>query len=214
MMELEEIHPMGFWGVLKVHKGISQELKHWTFWLGMIFSILVLLCLIYNDLSNRNLQNFLKEITEIGIGAISALIGLSITGLVLIVSFIEGSTARRMVKIQVKEHNEHGINSKNQFSIYQEIVAKFTWAVLIQGVSFINLWLVYLFSILELPFVLKTGANIFNLMVIGILCFLILYSVLLIIQMCLNIFTLSQVNHSTIYVENIKSIMEEKLEKK
>ncbi|MEM9051809.1 MAG: hypothetical protein AAGC47_07140 [Bacteroidota bacterium] len=212
---MERIHPQRFNGFLIVYGGVWNAVKRWSFVVSFCFFVFSLgMQLVLSKkgkLSGQKIYHLIESMLDLSISSISALLGLSLAGLALIVSFIEGSTAKRMVRNQVLLHdkelsNGNEIPSSKMYSSYQKIISKFTWSVFIQAVVFCLLWFAKGVQIVEIPFPTKSGFVYFNAIVLSIISSGVLYAVLLIIQMTLNIFNLSQINHATLYSETVKEI--------
>ncbi len=212
--ELDLLHPRGLKGLLIVYDFLHFW-KNPSFYVATIISFLTFCFLIIGGFSSEKLFDVIGEIVDTGLSLDGGLIGLSLAGLTLIVTFGSEKLLKSMVKISVEDLRKNGMpeKSKIEFSGYQTAVSKFGFAVFVQVISLIILFFYNLVLKLEIPSP-KEGLNTyFNAFFLSLAVFLILYSLFLVVQMTINIFTISQMNHSVYFSESIEEILADEKKK-
>jgi hypothetical protein len=177
--------------------------------------LILFLVFILGDFSSKKLFDIIIKTVDIGLSLDGGLIGLSLAGLTLIVTFGSEKLLKTMVRLKIQKHfeNKDSMSQVIGFSGYQTAVSKFGFAVIIQVFSLIILFFFKLFLALELSFSNeKLNANL-NCIYLCLAIFLILYSLFLVVQMTINIYTISQMNHSVYFSECVKEFLEEKRKK-
>jgi hypothetical protein len=214
LSDIEKLHPFGLKGLLVVYD-IRKICKNPSFFISITITFILFLVFILGDFSSKKLFDMIIKTVDIGLSLDGGLIGLSIAGLTLIVTFGSEKLLKIivMLKIQKTYENEDLTSQVIGFSGYQTAVSKFGFAVFIQVLSLIIFFFFELSLSLELSFNNeKLNAN-FNCIYLCFAIFLILYSLFLVGQMTINIFTISQMNHSVYFSECVKEFLEEKRKK-
>lgn len=203
---LEKTHLVGFKGLWKIYGGLRFLIKT-SFIVAFITSILILIVVNTGVVKVDSLFDVIKELSEVGLSLEGGLIGLTLAGLTLIVTFGSDNLMKRIVKNRIKtdlkEKNGVGLSG------YQTAVSKFTFAVFVQIFTLIVLFLGKFFIGLKLSFDDNYWNHIINKTYLFIEILLILYSLFLLLQMTLNIFTMSQMNHSVMYNDVSKEVLDE-----
>jgi ABC-type multidrug transport system fused ATPase/permease subunit len=212
--ELDLLHPRGLKGLLIVYD-FCHFWKYPSFFVAFFISFLTFCFLTIGGFSSEKLFNVITEIVDTGLSLDGGLIGLSLAGLTLIVTFGSEKLLKSMVKISVEDLLKNGMpdKSKIKFSSYQTAVSKFGFAVFVQVISLIILFFYNLILKLELPSLNESLNTYFNAFFLSLAVFLILYSVFLVAQMTINIFTISQMNHSLYLSESIEEILADEKKK-
>lgn len=206
--EIEILHPYGLKGLLIVYD-FRNLWKNPSFYLAAIVALLTFLVLVFGGFSSKKLFALIGEIVDTGLTLDGGLIGLSLAGLTLIVTFGSEKLLQSMVMLSVRKPFEKDApkNAKVGFSGYQTAVSKFGFAVFVQVISLIVLFFYNLISKLELSFSSSSLNMYFNSFYLGFAVFFIIYSLFLVVQMTVNIFTISQMNHSIYFSECVKEFM-------
>jgi len=139
--EIELLHPYGLKGLLTVYN-FRKVWKNPSFYISLITGFLTFLVLVFGRFSSRRLFELIDKIVDTGLSLDGGLIGLSLAGLTLIVTFGSEKLLKSMVMLSIKkpfEKRKSG-NTKVGFSGYQTAVAKFGFAVFVQVVSLIVLF--------------------------------------------------------------------------
>lgn len=202
---VEKLHPYGFKGLIEVYGGWAF-LKKPSFYLSFIFSISVFVFSLISDSSEKELFDLIKDVVETGISLDGGLIGLTLAGLTLIVTFGSEKLLKRMVKLEVEKSFEE--KRLPTFSGYQTAVSKFSFAVFVQVLTLVVLFIYKLTLGFSFSFKWNILNGIFNSFYLSLAVFLVFFSLLLVVQMTLNIFTISQMNHSVYFKESVDEVLE------
>ncbi|MGV3610215.1 MAG: hypothetical protein ACO1N0_04635 [Fluviicola sp.] len=210
LSEIELLHPYGLKGLLTVYD-FRNIWKNPSFYLAAIIGLLTFFALIFGGYSSEKLFELTGKIVDTGLSLDGGLIGLSLAGLTLIVTFGSEKLLKAMVMSSVRKlfEKKGPTNSKVGFSGYQTAVSKFGFAVFVQVISLIALFFYNLISKLELSFTNDSMNVSFNSFYLSMAVFLIIYSFFLVVQMTINIFTISQMNHSVYFSECVKEFIVE-----
>lgn len=196
----EKLHVTGLSGLFDIYGGFTF-LKRIAFCLTLIITIIFSIILYTQNQDNDFLLLTIDKTVNVGFGIIAALLGLSLAGLVLIVSFGNMTLLKALVRGNIKKAIKD--NSDIGFSSYQTIIAKFTFAVFVQVTTLIFLILIYFFKILEIELIYLDLVYYINFITLSLIFFSILYSLILLGHMVINIFTIAQMNHMVIFKEVI-----------
>jgi hypothetical protein len=195
-MDFKALHLDGFKGLWKVYGG-------WSFLTDKSFIISFLLtatvCLIIAGCNLPASQTYALLIDNINVGLAldGGLIGVTLAGLTLIVTFGSETLMRNLVRVNLKEALDEG--RVPGFSIYQKAVSKFTFAVIVQILTLILLFFIKIISGLKMSFTSDCYNQVVNILAIFMCLFLLFFSLFLLVQMTLNIFTISQMNHAVFF---------------
>lgn len=203
----KKLHDGGFKGLFYIYGRFYGLLSSRSLWVAFVVSAIVIYLVWNANKSNKEIISYINSIIDIGISVDGGLLGLSLAGLTLVVTFGSGDFMKAIVNMAVNEAQE---SNKFKKSIYQSTTAKFGFAVFIQILTLITLIIVKVIIKVELHAPLQVAKTI-NFTVIFLSIFLLLYSLFLVAQMTLNIFTLGQENH-LVYFEKV--LGEKKEEKK
>jgi len=200
----KDIHKTGIGGLWLTYGSWRFIIKP-SFWFAFVAALVFQFILGQNDKSDS--YDLIKKLSDIGISLEGSLVGLSLAGLTLIVTFGSERLLKRLVKDSIKEDvkNRKGYN----FSGYQTVVSKFGFAVLVQIIALIVLFGYSLIAQMNLSFDNEKLNILFNKIYFFFGVFLVLYSLFLLIQMTINIFNISQMNHAVIYNESTKEVFSE-----
>ncbi|MFM6934761.1 MAG: hypothetical protein ACKOXP_04905 [Flavobacteriales bacterium] len=200
--KIKELHPLDFRGLAQIYQ-FRKIHKNKSF----IFSIgVALICfqIIHcSGIDSIKLRGVLNNLIQIGLTLNAGLIGLSLTGLTLIVTF--GSEKLLMKGIELnydKNFQNEKVNEELEYSMYQKSVAKFTFSILVQIIA---LFLFISYSINgSFGWNIQNHPVFFNNFFIFVGLFFIAYPLALVLQMTLNIFSLSQINHIVYFYDEYK----------
>lgn len=202
----EDLHPTGIKGIFKVYGSLSF-IRRPAFLLSFGLTVVLSAILAVLNPDNDFIVIGIEKILEVGMTIISSLIGLSLAGLVLIVSFGNLNLLKSLVKESIQKAI---IEKKNiKYSSYQTLIAKFSYAVFVQVVTLITLVIVHFIRVLDISLHQIKIAYILNYFTITAIVFGILYSLLLLGHMVINIFTIAQMNHMVIFTEVIDELPED-----
>lgn len=95
------------------------------------------------------------------------------------------------------------------YSAYQTAVSKFSFAVFVQVLTLIVLIFVQILASLNLSFNNDFYNEFINTFLLFLCLTLVFYSLLLVVQMTLNIFTISQMNHMVYFDEETGKLLKE-----
>lgn len=172
------------------------------------FLLTTIICvLIGSIMDNQGMLTLLKGSINIGLALEGGLIGLTLAGLTLIVTFGSDKLMNHLIRDNLI--NAVAENKLPEHSIYQRTVAKFTFAVVVQIVSLLVLFIVNIFDNFEFSFQSEKGNMVVNTLTLFGCLFLMFYSLILVLQMTFNIFTLSQINHAVLSKEEQRRILNE-----
>jgi len=210
LSEIELLHPYGLKGLLIVYD-FRNVWKNPSFYLATIAGFLTFTSIVFGGYSSEKLLELIGKIVDTGLSLDGGLIGLSLAGLTLIVTFGSEKLLKSIVMLNVRRPFEKDClkNTKIGFSGYQTAVSKFGFAVFVQVVSLIVLFFYNLVYKLELSFDDQRLNTCFNSFYLSLAVFLIIYSLFLVVQMTVNIFTISQMNHSLYFSECIEVFIAE-----
>lgn len=204
--EFEILHTPGLNGLFKIY-GSFTILKRLAFYIALIITIIFSLILFNLNLDNVFLLECIDKAISAGFGILSALLGLSLAGLVLIVSFGNMTLLKALIKSNINEAQKN--KSDIGFSSYQTIIAKFTYAVFVQVLTLISLVLIFFIRILEIVLNDLNFVYLINFSIFNFILFTIIYSLVLLAYMVINIFTIAQMNHMVMFKEVINEYLEE-----
>jgi hypothetical protein len=86
LSEMEKLHPYGLKGLLVVYD-IRKICKNPSFFISIIITLILFLVFILGDFSSKKLFDIIIKTVDIGLSLDGGLIGLSLAGLTLIVTF-------------------------------------------------------------------------------------------------------------------------------
>lgn len=207
--QFKNVHEGGLAGLLNTYGGIKGILSSKFLWVAVTISVGISFALILTNSSNHKLLNYLDIISQLGIGLEGSIVGLTLAGLTLVVTFGSGDFLKTLIQLSFNKSYEEG---KIIHSIYQRTIAKFGYAVLIQVLALLYLVICVLITKVEIALPLYL-AIIFNNIFIFFANIFLIYSLGLVVQMVVNIFTLGQQNHSIWYKNLINEKVKEKKEK-
>ncbi len=186
---IKQLHKTGFKGMFLIIMA-RKVFKKLPFLASLIISIIVVI-LIFIFQCNRTyvlLDNSAKMVLEI----FPNLLGFSFGAFSLIVGFSNSDFLKKGTKL--KSH-----------SLYQFLTASFAYALIVQVLvlflSFIIHWVIRNDMSISLP---ESFSILINEIYLFLVIFLALYALLLIPYVIINLFTLSQVNHLFLTLENYK----------
>ncbi|MCC7454203.1 MAG: hypothetical protein IT222_08570 [Crocinitomix sp.] len=201
----KNLHKDGFKGLWKIYSENNSLIKR-----PIIISFLltsVICFIVAGHVNGENLLILLDENINIGLALEGGLIGLTLAGLTLIVTFGSDKLMIHLVRDNLLKAQSNGEFPK--YSVYQRSVAKFTFAVMVQVITLLVLFITNIFLKLNLSFSDELGNQTVNILCFFLCLFLMFYSLILVFQMTLNIFTISQINHSVLSKEEMLKITDE-----
>lgn len=204
--ELEKLHPYGLKGLFEVYGGFSFLCKP-SFYVAFILSITLFFITLFSGLEVNEVFDSMSKVVEIGLSLDGGLIGLTLAGLTLIVTFGSERLLKHMVRINIEEAFKKSINPG--FSSYQTAVAKFGFAVFVQVITLIILFVYSIGIKFSFSFENESLNLTMNCLFLSIAVFLILYSLFLVVQMTINIFTISQMNHGVYFSDSVEEVLKE-----
>lgn len=198
--QFKRVHQDDIAGVLFHYKGLKGIIASRSLRISVILAIIGLIVLYLKDLPTNDQIEIISLLVDIGISVDGSLIGLSLAGLTLVVTFGSGDFMKTVISLTIKEVKE---GRKLDSSIYQSATTKFTYAVLIQIITLIYLICIKLISAMHFNSTYFIASWV-NMIVIFFAILLLFYSLLLILKMTLNIFTLGQQNHLIFFKNEIE----------
>ncbi|MEP0368292.1 MAG: hypothetical protein ABJN36_15565 [Cyclobacteriaceae bacterium] len=152
-------------------------------------------------ISGKSYEKILVVINS-SLNIIPDLLGFTLAGLTIIVAF--GNTEYLKSLSRIKQ-NLDGLKP----SLFQKMVAVFTWSILIQGVCLSFSFLISLIIDLNLSIQSVSLTSVVNTGVLFISTLLITYSVFLLPKTVLNVFRFGQGHHFKLFFENQKEDKQE-----
>jgi hypothetical protein len=201
----KNLHKDGFGGLWKIYGEYNFLIKPPIIISFLLSSVICIIVAVH--VNDENLLVLLHENINIGLALEGGLIGLTLAGLTLIVTFGSDKLMIHLVRDNLLNAQSNGEFPK--YSVYQRSVAKFTFAVMVQVITLLVLFITNIFLKLNLSFSNELGNQTVNILCFFLCLFLMFYSLILVFQMTLNIFTISQINHSVLSKEEILKIMNE-----
>ncbi|MBU3659138.1 MAG: hypothetical protein FGM14_04675 [Flavobacteriales bacterium] len=183
-----------------------------SFYIALILSLVLFFFLLFSTRSANSILNLITKINELGLDLDGGLIGLTLAGLTLIVTFGSDRLMKQLIKGNLLKAIDE--EKKPGFSAYQTTVSKFGFAVFVQIITLIFLFVINLFIELNLTIDSESICKFLNCLFLSLEFFLIVYSLFLVVQMTLNIYTISQMNHSVYFSDITLEIMTEMDKKK
>lgn len=193
----KKIHEGGLAGIMYHYGGLKGIFKSKSLQVSVFFSSLIVLAMILIEKNNTELLVYLMMIYDVGISVDGGLIGLSLAGLTLVVTFGSGNFMKTLVRLSIEDTSETG---EIQNSIYQTTTAKFAYAVFVQVLTLITLIGIKTIAGLELK-ISSNLAIVVNYIALWAAIILVFYSLLLVARMTINIFTVGQHSHLIYYKE-------------
>lgn len=204
--EIKEFFEGDFNGLIKSCRPLSKmfttKISSWS----LIPSAILVIVLIFSKASNVVLFSLLKDLVNNGLTIVGILIGLSLGGFILIVSYGTQSLIEKSAEIQAKKYLETNVL---KYSYIQRSIGKYGLITLFQFIIFITLILFFITLKLDLQ---ASGLTpiVMNLIAIFLTSSLLLYSLALTFVLILNIFTLSQSSNLQIFMSK-KNELEDNL---
>jgi magnesium-transporting ATPase (P-type) len=190
LLTFKKLHKISIKGIYTILKS-RQIFKKITFIFSLLFSIITIIFVFYFQIERSYV--LLDNTTGMVLEIFPNLLGFSFGAYSLIVGFSNIDFLRRGTKMK-------------RNSLYQFLTATFAFALLIQIVSlflsFIIQWIIRNNVSILLP---EFYANLLNQIFLFLVLFFTIYAILLIPFVITNLFTLSQVNHLYLTIENYRS---------
>lgn len=187
-------------GLLLACKPLKKFFTLKSLLLSIIAPTLLVLILMIKSVENVDLLNILTELSSLGSSIVGVLLGISLGGFILVVSYGNQDLIDKSIKSQANHYEK---KKEMKFSYIQVSIAKYGLIVLLQFLVF-ALFLIFLIGLkinfkvdIMLAKVMNTGA-------IWILTFLLFYTMFLTYQLILNIFTLSQTSSANEFMEQFE----------
>lgn len=196
--KIKELHGGSFNNlikILRIHNSFAVNRSPLI--LSIILS-LVFTYAAYDSAGGKGQNEMILHAIDISLSIFPDLLGFTLAGLTIIIAFGNTSYLKSLSKIKFDSEDIKP-------SLFQRIVAVFTWAVLVQSATiicslfYILIHKTYALSNLFLPIELKTLISSFGLFLI---LQLIIYSALLLPKTILNVFRFGQGHHFKLFIEN------------
>lgn len=185
--KIKHIHKGGLKGLFKVYS-FTNTIKTIPFWAAIISTCLVMIfCLFFKNGTYKTLVYLIDLSKEL----IPNLLGFSLAGLTIIVTFSNSELIQKISKLDLSEE-------KLKPSLFQTTIGIFTWGLLFQAITFCFTLIFDMIKYLEsgllfsTPEILVRSVNFIGLV---ILVLSLSYSIFLIPQITVNLFTIGQLNH-------------------
>ncbi len=207
--DFEKLHEFDLSGLWNVYGKWIFLIKR-SFVISFFLSAILTIIVACQNKPAKEVYDILTDNISLGIGLEGGLIGLSLAGLTLIVTFGSDSLMRHLVRSNI----EKALKEKKElsYSAYQTAVSKFSFAVFIQILTLIVLLIVKVLAGLELCYYDDFYNELTNTLLLFVCLLLVFYSLMLVVQMTLNIFTISQMNHMVYFEEEAGKILNEEEE--
>jgi hypothetical protein len=192
----------GFSGMLKISGSGSGKsiFRHWTIWWSIVVAVIIpaFACILKIET-----LNLILEIKTVMINALPNLLGFTIAGYSLMVGFIQSGMLEKITE-PIKD---------SKFSLYQRMSSTFALNIITQALALILAVIIHFISYLDsnskvgfrlCPSAIPT-VNFIGLILIS---FWFAISLLMIIQIVLNIFSFSQLHHYFINKFKIEKVEE------
>ncbi len=197
------LHKEGFKGLWKIYADENFLIKPPIIISFLLAAIICLGIALFAD--NKQLLVLIDNIVNIGLGLEGGLIGLTLAGLTLIVTFGSDKLMKHLVRDNLLKAIEAERPPKH--SVYQRSVAKFTFAVFVQILTLLVLFTVNILMKLKVSLPNVKVNEAINILTFFLCLFLLFYSLILVLQMTLNIFTISQINHGVLSKDEMLNLM-------
>jgi len=198
--EIKDLHDGSLKNLLKIlNSNNSFSLKKSPLGISIIIGLAI--C-IGGELNNMDIFNFIQIIVDLALSILPDLLGFTLAGLTIIIAFGNTEYLKSLSKIK---NGPKGLKP----SFFQKIVAVFTWAVLVQGVTLSTGYLLKVIQELKIPVFPIIGNTHFleltiNYLVLFWMALTLTYSILLLPKTVLNVFRFGQGHHFKLYLENKK----------
>lgn len=201
MLTTEEItnisnrHPTGLKGVLKGY-GVKRIFLSGPFWTGVVGASLITVYVVC--LGNDSSLKMLSALIDNSIQFLPVLLGFNLGGYALITGFGNTTLIKRLT-------TDYEDQKKSMFQITSSV---FAFGVLVQALSLLltfAFWIIKLVNI-SIPLqnaVILAYAPLINVAGLWLLSMIVIYSLALVPQMIINVFTFSQLHHFLLYTERI-----------
>lgn len=200
----------GLRGIINSSGGFKQLFyTMFHFW-----SIIILLCIVtlysFNVKTAEHSLNLIDSLIASATSVLGGIVGLSLAGLTLIITFSNPEVIERSVSKQLKDYQkqlaeyEEGNHIKLDPSYFQKAIAKFSFIVLFQVISLIFFFLCGIFR----GFVFEINPQIaywINTVVFGAGIYLMTFSLILVVASILNLFTFSQTSTFLDFMKKLKT---------
>jgi hypothetical protein len=204
-MEKEEIDFINskfkpsFRGIIEASGGWKELLwtKFHLFSGAISFCVIILYFL--NISSIKESFDLIKTVGESAISLLGGIVGLSLAGLTLIITFGNPDMIARGSKYQYKQYSEKG---DFEASYFQVAIAKFAFIVFYQILVLIVFFLISLFQDMDIE-VNPALAFSTNTVVFCLSCHLLIFSLVLVIALIFNLFSFSQNSNFHNFASNV-----------
>ena len=182
----------GLRGILKIAGIKSEFLCSPVFIISIVIGIIFIFFVKFFQL---NVYDLINEIKTIMIGFLPGILGFTIAGYALVVGFLQSNLLDK-----ISERLELPDHSLSNYSLYQTMSSYFALNIIIQGISLIMAFTYHFFIYFETHTKNHINVSIFDIKIINWislmgLSFLFIISLLLIVQIVINIFNFSQLHH-------------------
>lgn len=199
--QFADSHESGLKGLFYIYEPFKSLVRSRIFYLSFAISTVFLIYVINQKIDELR---FFNSLTDLGLAILPAIAGFNLAAYSLALTLILGNPKVLKSVIDLTKIFEE----KQRGTFYQKISASFAWSVLVQSASVILFFISDLFNPLSLPFpprIISAG----NHALLFLLVLIAAYSILLVAQVVLNLFTFSQSLHSELAIE----ALEEEIEK-
>lgn len=170
------------WKIINLNKRLLKSIQ---IRISILVAVLLFALSIYN---NINILEMINSLSGRIISLIPNILGFNLGGYVLFVGFNNETILK-----QISDNDDEG------YSFYQHMSSIFAWSILVQAITLV---IAFFISII-IDFNINSNCGVcINKIVIFLLFFLSVYSILLIVRIILNVFSLSQVIHFFVTTDN------------
>jgi hypothetical protein len=194
----------GLYGVIKDSGGFKELFITRYNLLSIIVSFFLLIIYLLQVKNASHAVKFLEILNDKALPLLGGIVGLSLAGLTLIITFSNREIIDRCSSAQYSDFKKNGMFNASYF---QKVVAKFAFIVLIQVLTL----LLFFFTSLLLNFKININeccAFCINTIIFLLESYLIIYSFLLVIALILNLFTFSQTSNFIMFMKYYKPEVE------
>lgn len=204
--KIKEIFAGDIRGMLRAGGSWKNLLDKYLILFTFLPSILIIILIISINLSNESLISILESIISNGLTVVGVILGLSLGGFILVVSYGNQELIKKAIQQQVGKLSQ---SNDLQPSYIQKSTAKFGIIVILQ---FLIFFAFIIFSVVEqieftAPLPIAQKVNMAGIFISSALLF---FTIGLTYQLILNIFTLSQSNSVQLFIDQYSEIRSKK----
>lgn len=194
---LNDTFVTGIKGILSIVTLKKTFLFSWSAWISIIVALLFTVSAL---IFGVNILSLVLDIKDSMISFLPDVLGFTIGGYALMIGLIHVGMLNKITERQ----------DKNKYSLYQEMSATFAINVILQGIGFISAYIFHYINYFdsnrsEKIKLSESLINIVNTIALVYISYWLVLSVLMIIQIIINIFGFSQLHHYFVNVDKIET---------